>query len=156
MATKQTTAVDYFFDKIKSNFEHDGDKLESVAFLYAICKDKEREQHISAYEAGQDDGYQYHVNGLPRYDSETWYDNNYGIHSNHSEQALEMGREQVRLPRWVQFSERKPMENKPYYIKGKGGYGGYEFYDSEDEKFYFRSNIPVNKFADEYLQWLEE
>lgn len=76
--SKQTTAVDYFFEKIKSHFEHDGDLLESVTFLYAICKDKERTQTKQAYEAGQDDGYQYHVNGLPRYDSETWYDNTYG------------------------------------------------------------------------------
>ena len=48
MANKQT-AVDYFFDKIKSNFEHDGDKLESVMFLYAICKEKEREQHENTW-----------------------------------------------------------------------------------------------------------
>ena len=50
MENKQQTAVDYFFDKIKSNFEHDGDKLESVMFLYAICKEKEREQIINAHD----------------------------------------------------------------------------------------------------------
>jgi hypothetical protein len=50
MENKQQTAVDYFFDKIKSNFEHDGDKLESVMFLYAICKEMEREQIINAYD----------------------------------------------------------------------------------------------------------
>ena len=86
--SKQTTAVDYFFEKIKSNFEHDGDKLESVAFLYAICKDKERTQTKQAYEAGQDDEYQYHVNDLPRYDSETWYDNTYGTGITRTANAL--------------------------------------------------------------------
>ena len=49
MADKQTTAVDFFFDKIKSNFEHDGDLLESVAMLRSICKDKEREQIQDAW-----------------------------------------------------------------------------------------------------------
>jgi len=52
MESKQQTAVDYFFDKIKSNFEHDGDKLESVTFLYAICKEKEREQIYKSFDAG--------------------------------------------------------------------------------------------------------
>ncbi len=55
MENKQQTAVDYFFDKIKSNFEHDGDKLESVMFLYAICKEMNREQIENAYwDGGQD------------------------------------------------------------------------------------------------------
>ena len=76
--SKQTTAVDYFFEKIKSHFEHDGDLLESVTFLYAICKDKERTQTKQAYEAGQEDEYQYHVNGAPRTDSETWHNETYG------------------------------------------------------------------------------
>lgn len=56
MENKQQTAVDYFFDKIKSNFEHDGDKLESVMFLYAICKEKEREQHGKAWGSALDAG----------------------------------------------------------------------------------------------------
>jgi len=56
MENKQQTAVDYFFDKIKSNFEHDGDKLESVMFLYAICKKKEREQHGKTWDSALDAG----------------------------------------------------------------------------------------------------
>lgn len=116
METKQTTAVDYFFDKIKSHFEHDGDLLESVTFLYAICKEKERE---------------------------------------HSEQAIAMEREQVRLPRWVQFSERKPAEPGYYFVKGKGECGAYLHYFADLEEFEL-GNLPANKYADEYLQWLEE
>jgi hemerythrin len=38
------TALDWFFDNIKSHFEHDGDLMESVTFAYAIAKDKERKQ----------------------------------------------------------------------------------------------------------------
>ena len=39
------TAVEWFYDKIKSHFEHDGDLLESLTFTMAIAKQKEREQH---------------------------------------------------------------------------------------------------------------
>jgi hypothetical protein len=150
MANKKTTAVDYFFDKIKSHFEHDGDLLESVTFLYAICKEMERNQTKQAYESGQEDEYAYHVNAVPRTDSETHYTETYGKESNHSEQVLEMER-----PRWVQFSERRPTESKNYFVKGKGDYGGYLFYFDSLGEFEL-GNLPVNKFSDEYLQWLEE
>ena len=38
------TALDWFYDKIKSHFEHDGDLLETLNFTLAIAKEKEREQ----------------------------------------------------------------------------------------------------------------
>lgn len=38
------TAVEWFYDKIKSHFEHDGDLLETLTFTMAIAKQKEREQ----------------------------------------------------------------------------------------------------------------
>ena len=38
------TAVDWYFDKIKSHFEHDGDLFETACFTYAIAKEKEKEQ----------------------------------------------------------------------------------------------------------------
>jgi hypothetical protein len=37
------TAVEWFYDKIKSHFEHDGDLLETIIFTMAIAKKKERE-----------------------------------------------------------------------------------------------------------------
>jgi len=43
--TKQT-ALDWFFDKIKSHFEKDGDLFESVCFTYAIAKQREKKQRI--------------------------------------------------------------------------------------------------------------
>lgn len=46
MEAKEKTAVEWFFDKIKSHFEHDGDLLESLIFTMSIAKQKEREQMI--------------------------------------------------------------------------------------------------------------
>jgi len=43
------TAVEWFFDKMKSHFEHDGDLFETACMTYAIAKAKEREQSISDY-----------------------------------------------------------------------------------------------------------
>jgi 1,2-phenylacetyl-CoA epoxidase catalytic subunit len=40
------TAVDWFFDKMKSHFEHDGDLFETVCMTYAISKAMEKEQMI--------------------------------------------------------------------------------------------------------------
>lgn len=40
------TAVQWFYDKIKSHFEHDGDLLETLTFTMAIAKKMEREQRI--------------------------------------------------------------------------------------------------------------
>ena len=42
--TTKDTPLDWFYDKIKGHFEHDGDLQESVIFAYSIAKQKEREQ----------------------------------------------------------------------------------------------------------------
>lgn len=52
--SKQQTAVDWYFDKIKSHFEHDGDLFETHLFTYALAKRKEEEQHFKTFQAGQD------------------------------------------------------------------------------------------------------
>jgi len=44
MSDKKQTAVQWFYDKIKSHFEHDGDLLETLTFTMAIAKKMEREQ----------------------------------------------------------------------------------------------------------------
>jgi hypothetical protein len=46
---KKQTAVEWFFDKMKSHFEHDGDLFETACMTYAIAKAMEREQIIDAY-----------------------------------------------------------------------------------------------------------
>ena len=53
--TKET-ALDWYFDKIKSHFEHDGDLFEAACFTFAIAQQKEKEQIIDAYDAGLFDG----------------------------------------------------------------------------------------------------
>ena len=42
------TAVEWYFDKIKSHFEHDGDLFEVACMTYAIAKQKEKDQLIYA------------------------------------------------------------------------------------------------------------
>jgi hypothetical protein len=42
---KEKTAVEWFYDKIKSHFEHDGDLLETLIFTMVIAKEKEL--HVS-------------------------------------------------------------------------------------------------------------
>jgi hypothetical protein len=49
---KKQTAVEWFFDKMKSHFEHDGDLFETVCMTYAISKAMEKEQIIGAANNG--------------------------------------------------------------------------------------------------------
>jgi hemerythrin len=51
VSDKKRTAVEWFYDKIKSHFEHDGDLLETLTFTMAIAKKKEREQHRNTWDA---------------------------------------------------------------------------------------------------------
>jgi hypothetical protein len=53
------TAVDWYFDKIKSHFEHDGDLFEVACMTYAIAKEKEKNQTTVAYGDGQQNGREY-------------------------------------------------------------------------------------------------
>lgn len=57
------TAVEWYFDKIKSHFEHDGDLFETAMFTYSIAKLKEKEQLEKAYRNGytqcQEDMYEF-------------------------------------------------------------------------------------------------
>lgn len=72
------TAVEWFYDKIKSHFEHDGDLLETLTFTKAIAKLKEREQHSNTWNDGMksDNG---HFGTFEDYYNETFktkYDEN--------------------------------------------------------------------------------
>ena len=40
----QDSPVSWFYDKIKSHFEHDGDLLETIMFTQAIAKQKEKQK----------------------------------------------------------------------------------------------------------------
>jgi len=48
------TAVEWYFDKIKSHFEHDGDLFETACMTYAIAKAMEKEQIINSNRDGVD------------------------------------------------------------------------------------------------------
>ena len=65
------TAVEWFYDKIKSHFEHDGDLLESLTFTMAIAKKKEREQHGQTWDSAikaHDDRGHVHARSLTDFD----------------------------------------------------------------------------------------
>ena len=49
------TAVEWYFDKIKSHFQHDGDLYEVACMTYAIAKEKEKEQLLSFAKLYDDD-----------------------------------------------------------------------------------------------------
>ena len=49
------TAVEWYFDKMKSHFEHDGDLYEVACMTYAIAKEKEKEQLLSFAKLYDDD-----------------------------------------------------------------------------------------------------
>lgn len=66
------TALDWYFDKIKSHFEHDGDLFEAACFTFAIAKQKEKEQIIDAYCIGK------YLNIDDREFGEQFYNETYG------------------------------------------------------------------------------
>lgn len=55
------TSLDWFWDKIKSHFEHDGDLLETAAFTFSIAKEKEKKQMIQFGESVCQDGFEEYV-----------------------------------------------------------------------------------------------
>ena len=55
------TAVDWYFDKIKSHFEHDGDLYEVACMTYKLAKEREKEQMIQFGESVCEDGFEEYV-----------------------------------------------------------------------------------------------
>jgi hypothetical protein len=80
MITKQT-AVEWYFDKIKSHFEHDGDLYEVACMTYAIAKEKEREQIIDAWNGGDYAYFYSKETGKDFEDGEQYYNETYGNYS---------------------------------------------------------------------------
>jgi len=71
------TAVQWFYDKIKSHFEHDGDLLETLTFTMAIAKKMERQQIVDAWNDG-DYAYFYDINGKEFEDGDEYYEEKFG------------------------------------------------------------------------------
>lgn len=56
------TAVDWFYNRIKSHFEDDGDILEAIRFAYAIALTKEVTQITEAHDDKEcENGVQYYT-----------------------------------------------------------------------------------------------
>ena len=55
MENKNLTAVDWYFDKIKSHFEHDGDLYEVACMTYQLAKEMEKEQLLHFAKLYDDD-----------------------------------------------------------------------------------------------------
>jgi hypothetical protein len=51
----KVTAVEWYFDKMKSHFEHDGDLYEVACMTYQLAKEKEKEQLLSFAKLYDDD-----------------------------------------------------------------------------------------------------
>jgi hypothetical protein len=50
------TAIEWYWDKIKSHFEHDGDLFETASFTFAIAKQMEKEMVIDIVEKSRETG----------------------------------------------------------------------------------------------------
>ena len=74
--SKQTT-VEWLEEQIKKGVDFNPlDKnsyLDNVEKLFEQAKEMEREQIVEAFDEGQEYEYQYHVNGTPKFDSETYF-----------------------------------------------------------------------------------
>lgn len=75
MESKQT-AVDWYFDKIKSHFEHDGDLYEVACMTYAIAKLKEKEMIADCQSAAISQADM--TNNRGYFDCEKYYNETYG------------------------------------------------------------------------------
>ena len=86
MSDKKQTAVQWFYDKIKSHFEHDGDLLETLTFTMAIAKEMEQEQIEKSYTSGREQWQKYewdnsnHENDVEIPTPRKYYNNTYGNH----------------------------------------------------------------------------
>ena len=54
LTMEQQTAVDWFFENIKSYFTKDGDVFEDIVFTMSIAKLKEKQQIIDAWKDNRD------------------------------------------------------------------------------------------------------
>jgi hypothetical protein len=79
MADKQTTAVEWYIQQIEKTEQEDGYiDVDKAFWIQEQALAMQRNQTIKAYEAGQEDEYQYHINAVPRTDPETYYNETYG------------------------------------------------------------------------------
>ena len=74
------TAVEWLFQQIYGDTGHIGSYTtdgKDAFEAFEKAKAMEREQIIEAFDEGQEYEYQYHVNGTPKFDSETYFNETY-------------------------------------------------------------------------------
>ena len=77
MANKQQTAVEWAFEQISNiDWKYLSDSDRNDLFNQAL--QMEREQIENAFDEGQEYEYQYHVNGIPKFDSCIYFNETYG------------------------------------------------------------------------------
>ena len=71
--SKQQTAVEWLLENMPEDY------MASIPYeLAEQATQMEREQIIEAFDEGQEYEYQYHVNGTPKFDSCTYFNETYG------------------------------------------------------------------------------
>jgi ABC-type transporter MlaC component len=68
---KQQTAIEWLFDNVYMAHSELSEKLKQA-------KEIEKEQIEEAFANGVDDEYEWHINNVPRKNSETYYNETYG------------------------------------------------------------------------------
>lgn len=67
MKNKKQTALDWYWDKTKSHFQHDGDFFETACFTFAIAKQKEEHQMMDLQSEISDEEIEKWVASTPYY-----------------------------------------------------------------------------------------
>ena len=76
---KKQTAVEWYFDKIKSHFEHDGDLYEVACMTYELAKERENEQMMKTWTKAIDQTQERAWNVVRAYDDfDDYYNDQYG------------------------------------------------------------------------------
>lgn len=65
MDVKKQTALDWYWDKIKSHFQHDGDLFETACFTFAIAKQKEEHQMMDLQSEISDEEVEKFIDSFP-------------------------------------------------------------------------------------------
>lgn len=114
---KNQTALDWFWDKMKSYFEHDGELFETASFTFAIAKEKEREQIIEAH--GDEQSHLQDDGSWRTVSAEQYYNETYGSKgSDATSSQTEISDEEIE--KWV--------ASTPYY-----GHCTHEYKEGLDE-----------------------
>jgi succinate dehydrogenase/fumarate reductase-like Fe-S protein len=79
MGNKQQTAVEWLVKELNQKIDFIPlDKWDMIRDIIQQAKEMEKEQIEEAFANGVDDEYEWHINNVPRKNSETYYEETYG------------------------------------------------------------------------------